>query len=231
MKKITLKYIVIVAMSILAVQGYAQEHGRSNRAGQRTEQRGPSQRQSSRNSVQRGSSQRQSSRSSVQRGPSQRQSPIVHHNRGGSRPQSAPRPSYHQPHHHHYYHGHLSHGHHHHHYACSFNHWIWHTWRGYTNRFIRHSYYSDRYFDNLLGYYIYGSLDVPTKLEIGGLSLTRVGSQLQVINGSSYTNLNLYQNQTIRYTYNYTVIDVSTGNGYAMITLYDDYGNQAVYKI
>ena len=140
-----------------------------------------------------------------------------------------PPPRHHSGHHHH--HGYLSHGHHHHHHHCVWDTWRYYTYGGYHNRFICHSYYRDRYFDSLLGYYLYGSFDRPTRLEIGGLSLTRYNGQLQIRNGSSYSYMNLWQSQTVQYVSNYTTISISTGNGYAIIYFYDDYGNEATYQL
>ena len=131
----------------------------------------------------------------------------------------------------HYRHGYLGHGHNYHHHHCIFDSWRYYSYGGYHNRFICHSYYRDRYFDSLLGYYLYGSFDRPTRLEIGGLSLTRYNGQLQIHNGASFSYMNLYQSQTVRYVSNYTTIEITTGNGYAYIYFYDDYGNEATYQL
>jgi hypothetical protein len=43
--------------------------------------------------------------------------------------------------------------------------------------------------------------------------------------------MNLWQNQTVRYVANYTTIEITTGNGYAYIYFYDNYGNEATYQL
>ena len=168
-------------------------------------------------------------RSAPPRSNAPRQSSPGYNNPGGHRHATPPPPRHHSGHHHH--HGYLSHGHHHHHHHCIWDSWRYYTYGGYHNRFICHSYYRDRYFDSLLGYYLYGSFDRPTRLEIGGLSLRRYNSQLEIHNGSSYSYMNIWQNQTVRYVSGYTTIEITTGNGYAYIYFYDSYGNEATYQL
>lgn len=148
-------------------------------------------------------------------------------NSGGHRP-SAPPPHHSGDRHRH---GYLGHGHNYHHHHCIFDSWRYYSYGGYHNRFICHSYYRDRYFDSLLGYYLYGSFDRPTRLEIGGLSLTRYNGQLKIQNGASYSYMSLWQNQTVKYVYNHTTIEITTGRGYAYIYFFDNYGNAATYQL
>ncbi|MBQ2887017.1 MAG: hypothetical protein IJE43_25170 [Alphaproteobacteria bacterium] len=147
-----------------------------------------------------------------------------------NRPTPPPPPRHHSGHNHHH-HGYLSHGHHHHHHHCIWDSWRYYSYGGYHNRFICHSYYRDRYFDSLLGYYLYGSFDRPTRLEIGGLSLEKYNGQLQIRNGSSYSYMSLWQNQSVSYTSSYTTVSITTGNGQAIIYFYDSYGNEATYVL
>ena len=149
-------------------------------------------------------------------------------NSGGQRHTPPPPPRHSGNHHRH---GYLSHGHHHHHHHCIFDSWRYYTYGGYHNRFICHSYYRDRYFDSLLGYYLYGSFDRPTRLDIGGLSITRYNGQLRIQNGASYSYMSLWQNQTVKYVYNHTTIEITTGRGYAYIYFFDNYGNEATYQL
>lgn len=139
-----------------------------------------------------------------------------------------PPPPPHRPwrpvfHHHHSYMHHL--------YHCVFDRWYWYTWGGYHNRFICHSLYRNRFFDNLLGYYIWGALDAPTRLDIGDMILTRYNSTLKVQIGASVSYLDLYRYQTATYRSGYTYIEVSTGNGSALVRFYDEYGNEATYRL
>lgn len=146
---------------------------------------------------------------------------------------SAPRrhvapPSPHRPwrpifhHHRHYLH---------HHYNCIFSDWYWYRWGGYHNRFICHRLYHDRFFDSLLGYYIWGALDAPTRLDIGNMTLTRYNRQLKVKINGNVSYLDLYRHQTVIYRSGYTSIEVTTGNGSALVRFYDEYGNEATYRL
>ena len=123
------------------------------------------------------------------------------------------------------------HGYLHHHHHCYFNSWYWYTWGGYHNRFICHRLYHNRFFDSLLGYYIWGAINAPTKLEIGNMILTRYNNTLKVQVGNSVSYLDLYRYQTVSYLAGYTSIDVTTGNGSALVRFYDDYGNEATYRL
>ncbi len=126
----------------------------------------------------------------------------------------------------HHHHGYL-----HHHYHCLFDNWYWYTWGGYHNRFICHRLYHNRFFDSLLGYYIWGALDAPTRLDIGNMTLTRYNSTLKVQIGTSVSYLDLYRSQTAIYRSGYTSIEVATGNGSALVRFYDEYGNEATYRL
>lgn len=123
------------------------------------------------------------------------------------------------------------HGFRHYHHHCRFDNWYWYRWGGYHNRFICHRLYQNRFFDSLLGYYIWGTIDSPTKLEIGDIILTKYNNRLKVQNGSSVAYLDLYRSQRVSYDAGNTSIEVTTGNGYALIRFYDDYGNEATYRL
>lgn len=126
---------------------------------------------------------------------------------------------------------HHHHSYMHHHYHCLFDNWYWYNWGGYHNRFICHRLYHHRFFDSLLGYYICGALDAPTRLDIGNMTLTRYNSTLKVQIGASVSYLDLYRSQTAIYRSGYTSIEVVTGNGSALVRFYDEYGNEATYRL
>lgn len=236
--------ITILVMGLFAVQGYAQrENGRkqSHRI-ERSSSRGMSSAHSLRSSPPRNFSANQSSRSyrhsdiggrGVKHYAPGR--PNIDRNRPGAlqyqRPPSGryrghmpPPPSHSwRPIFHHH------HGFWHYHHHCYFNDWYWYRWGGYYNRFICHSLYHNRFFDSLLGYYIWGALDAPTRLEIGNMILTRYQNRLKVQSGNSVSFLDLYRHQTISYSVGYTDIEITTGNGSALVRFYDDYGNEATY--
>ena len=122
--------------------------------------------------------------------------------------------------------------HHHHTHHCDFSRWEWYIWGSYNNRFIRHMHYHNRFFDSLLGYYIWGSIDNPEKIEIGNMSFTRHYDELEIRIGNKCTYLDLYRCATISYTVDYyTTIKVVTSNGRATIYFEDDYGNTAIYRL
>lgn len=83
----------------------------------------------------------------------------------------------------------------------------------------------------MLGYYIWGALTAPTRLDIGNMTFTRYDGMLQIRIGNQYTNLDLYISRSIVYKVGYTTVNVSAGNGYASILFYDEYGNQASYTL
>ncbi len=134
-------------------------------------------------------------------------------------PPPRPKPVYR---HHHSYH---------HHHHCTFNDWYWYSWGGYRNRFICHRHYHNRFFDSLLGYYLWGTLTAPTRLDIGNMTFTRHGDMLKIQNGNSCSYLELYRIQSVTYNVGYTTVHISTGSGYASIHFYDEYGNEAVYSL
>lgn len=136
------------------------------------------------------------------------------------RPAPPPPPRYH--HHHSYYH---------HHHHCYFNDWYWYSWGGYRNRFICHRYYRNRFFDSMLGYYLWGTLNAPTRLDIGGLSLTRYNNLLKIQVDMQCAYMDLYTWQTVQYQVGQTIVSISTGSGYATVRFYDEYGNEAVYSL
>ena len=253
-------FIAITAMVLFAVQGYAQREIRENasRNSTRSETRSVSrssrrekstsyQRQTrskdinsfarvtnqSQRNVDRtrvsSSEQRTRERSVVSKEPTRvRQSP---QSRGRSyvRPYSPNLPHHYgsyRPiyrHHNNYYH---------HHHRCIFDSWSWYSWGGYRNRFIRHSYYHNRFFDSLLGYYLWGGLESPTRIDLGAsLSITRYNGRLKIFTGRNTTYLDLYRYQRVVYKVGYTTVEITTSYGYATIFFYDDYGNQATYRL
>ncbi|MBR1948984.1 MAG: hypothetical protein IKA30_04255, partial [Alphaproteobacteria bacterium] len=158
--------------------------------------------------------------------------------RGSTRSTSTPRVEpRHDNHHHNVHHGghhhhapHFSHGHRYHHHHCVFDAWRWITYLNYTNRFVCHSYYADRFFDTMLGYYVYGSMDNPNKIQVGNVTFYRYNDYLGVHN-NQYKSYSLNQNQHLIYYIGYTTVDVVIQNGYARLYIYDDYGNEAVYYL
>jgi len=61
--------------------------------------------------------------------------------------------------------------------------------------------------------------------------LTRYNNTLKVQVGNSVSYLDLYRYQTVSYLAGYTSIEVTTGNGSALVRFYDDYGNEATYRL
>lgn len=236
--------ITILVMGLFAVQGYAQrENGRnqSHRV-ERSSNRSMSSGHSLRSSPSRNFSANQNSRSYRHSDVGDRGvrhyapgRPNVDRNRPGALRYQRPPSGYHHRHmppppshswrpifHHH-------HGFRHYHHHCYFNDWYWYRWGGHYNRFICHALYHNRFFDSLLGYYIWGALDAPTRLEIGNMVLTRYQNRLKIQSGNSVSFLDLYRHQTVSYSVGYTDIEVTTGNGSALVRFYDDYGNEATY--
>lgn len=119
----------------------------------------------------------------------------------------------------------------HHHYDCVFDTWSWFRWRGYSNRFIRHNRHLDRYFDAMLGYYLWGSFNAPTRIGIGAINFSRYRGYLNVSIGAKTSYVDLYFERRITFQEGYTSIEVITGDGYAIIHFYDDYGNSATYRM
>ncbi len=119
----------------------------------------------------------------------------------------------------------------HHHYDCVFDSWTWIKWRGYTNRFIRHMRYDDRYFDAMLGYYLWGDFEAPVRISVGDMVFERYFGQLKVsLKGKDYY-FSLYQNQKLSFYAKDAFIDITTGKGFAKVHLYDEYGNSATYRL
>lgn len=85
----------------------------------------------------------------------------------------------------------------------------------------------------MLGYYLWGTLNAPTRLDIGNMSFVRSGSRLKIQIGNSVSYLDLYAGQTISYVVNRigTSVNVTVGGGHAIIRFYDEYGNDAVYTL
>lgn len=216
-------FVITLIMMLFAVQGYAQRERHESRRGYRTEQ--------SKGHSRQGVEKRQTRK--FQTTPQRNATPNYQEQYKGM--YRAPRQYYRSPppvyyyrpapvyrHHHNYYH---------HRYHCSFNDWYWYNWGGYANRFICHQYYRNRYFDSMLGYYIWGTMNAPTRLSIGNMTFMRYNNTLQIRIGNQYTNLDLYLNQNIVYKIGHTSVNVTVGNGYATICFYDEYGNQASYTM
>lgn len=240
------KKLIIIAMLMmcLAVQGYAQgrqEHQRGQRTEQRREYRNGERRSGySRSGGARGRNREstapalnsQRSHDSYRDHSSRRNN--YENRRHQSRP--TPPPRNYRPSHHYRptpppprYHHHHSYYHHHHH--CYFDDWYWFNWGGYRNRFICHRHYPNRFFDSMLGYYLWGALNAPTRLDIGSLSLTRYNNLLKLQVGTQCSYMDLYAPQTAQYQVEQTIVSISTGNGYAIVRFYDEYGNEAVYSL
>jgi hypothetical protein len=74
-------------------------------------------------------------------------------------------------------------------------------------------------------------MTAPTRIDFGTLSLTRYQNNLKVSIEGNVSYLNLYKNQTVRYQADNTLLDVTTGNGVAIVHFYDANGNEATYKL
>ncbi|MCM1324417.1 MAG: hypothetical protein NC218_09835 [Acetobacter sp.] len=203
------KLLITIVMMLFAVQGYAQRERREGRHGQRTEytRQGIERRQVHR-------PQRYGSKTYDRRyrSPQQYYAPPRYHHH--------PAPHHHRPvpryYHHHY---------------CAFDNWYWYSWGGYHNRYICHRHYRNRYFDSMLGYYLWGALNAPTRLDIGNMTLTRYNNTLKIQIGNQISYLDLYRSQNVVYKVGYTTVNITTGSGYTSIHFYDEYGNEASYTL
>ena len=83
----------------------------------------------------------------------------------------------------------------------------------------------------MLGHYRWGTIDFPTRIDIGNMSFTRYNNTLRIKNGYNITYVGLYQYNDISYTIDYATINVVTQYGYATIYFEDDYGNTAIYRL
>lgn len=144
----------------------------------------------------------------------QSRTPSSYHHHGGYRPTYNHHKSYH-----------------HHPHRCIFDNWNWYYWGGYNNRFIRHAYYHNRFFDSMLGYYLWGAFDRPTRIEIGDLSIIRRHSDLKISTGYETTYLDLHRYHRVVYRIGHTRVEITTTQGYANIYIYDEYGNTATYRL
>ena len=220
--KVKALFVAIFAMSLFAVQGYAQGarghagHGHGSRT--RTERSDPPGHGHSHG----GYSNRGSTRSGSYTPPRQHHS---HNHSYGSHHVTPPRHNNWRPMYNHH------HSYHHHHHNCIFDSWSWYTWQGYTNRFIRHSLYHNRYFDSMLGYYLWDSFDSPTRIDIGTMSFTRYQGKLKVTTSGNVSYLDLYRYQKVTYQIDNTFVEVTTNGGYATLYFYDEYGNTATYRL
>ena len=150
--------------------------------------------------------------------------------RGGShnnRPTPPPRPHHgeHKP-----SAPHFGHHHNHHHHHCIFDAWRWVSFLGYTQRFICHSYYADRFFDSHLGVFVYGSLENPTKIEVNGVYFYRY-NDFVAVHGAKVKSYSVLENRHIVYEIGYNKVELITGNGYATLFIYDEYGNSSTYYL
>ena len=123
----------------------------------------------------------------------------------------------------------FTHGHKCHQYSCLFDAWVWVNYLGYTKRFISHVNTVDNYFDTMLGYYIYGSLQRPSMISLSNFSLRRDKDILYVFNSGHYSFYNFYQPAHLIYYAGYRTIEVIIADGHATVKIYDDWGNSATY--
>ncbi len=142
------------------------------------------------------------------------------------------------PHDHHHHGGvhhrpHFNQAHHFHHHHCVFSAWAWVTFLDYQYRFVRHAQYSDRFFDTTLGYYVYGSLDKPRRIDVGNLSFIHRNGYLEIWNHNQITTYPYREmpNSLVYYVNQYTTVEVSFYYGFATVKIFDDYGNTAYYYI
>ena len=124
---------------------------------------------------------------------------------------------------------HFSHVSKHYQYKSNFDVWMWVSFMNYHRRFICDSRYANRYFDTVLGYYIYGALDAPSELVIGKLSLSRYNNFLSVISDGRARSYNVYNSHRLNYVVGYKNVDILIKNGIVVITIFDELGNSATY--
>lgn len=232
-------FIVLTAMMLFAVQGYAQRESGNRRS---TTERGHSARPQQRNygtqpsrsnyrsqgqpSQRTERSQQPVRRESYRQPPARNKGYHPPQGRTGYHPAPPPPPVRHwRPQYRHHY------RYSHHPYTCLFNDWYWYSWGGYHNRFIRHRHYLNRFFDSMLGYYLWGTMNAPTRLDIGNMSFTRYNNLLKIQIGNEYVYINVYEPQQRSYSIGYTTVNITTGSGWATIRFYDEYGNEAIYRL
>ena len=125
----------------------------------------------------------------------------------------------------------FKHSHHHHHYDCTFEKWAWVTFLDYQYRFVRHSYYADRFFDTMLGCYLYGNLLTPNKILVGNTLLHRYSDYISVRCNNKVDCYYVYTDTRVMYQVGNNTIELLVGGGYVTITIYDNYGNEATYYL
>lgn len=246
-------FVIALAMMVFAVEGYAQRQydgrGGSSQSSRGfvsrssvSQQRNSGTVQNGRNSAQRyqrsyGSkprkivsskedSYRNRNNNARYRGASGHHSEVRHHQ--GTHHQTGHRHG-HQVSGYGHYKPHFSHGSKHYQYQCAFDVWRWVTYLDYHRRFVCNSYYANHYFDTMLGYYVYGSLDAPTRIQIGKLELKRYNSYLGTCNNGYYKSYSVNNPAHITYTVGYKTVDIVIEGGVVRIEIYDEFGNSAVY--
>ena len=125
----------------------------------------------------------------------------------------------------------LRHAHHYHHHHCTFEAWAWITYLDYSYRFVRHSYYADRFFDALLGTYLYGSLVTPNKILVGGTLFHRYSDYISVRCGNNVDCYYVYTDYHKVYYIGNNMVELIVGGGYVTLYIHDDYGNEATYYL
>jgi hypothetical protein len=107
----------------------------------------------------------------------------------------------------------------------------WYAWNGIEHRFmIQKS--LQRYLDTTFGVYLWGSIESPTRLEIGSaMTLTRCRRGLKIESGGKTSYFNLFRRQELTYRLDETDVVIQIGRGNALIRLSDDYGNDATYRL
>lgn len=231
-------FVIALAMMVFAVEGYAQRE-KNGRGSDRSTTRTIVNSRSSLNTRER-SDFHNNNRSSVreptvtrrdQSGRSVTDSRKNHQRREGNigaksvRPSNKPRHHSNQSHYHQFGHNHSHRTH-----RCVFEVWYWVNYFNYSNRFICHGYYPDRYFDTMLGYYVQGSLNNPQKIVVGDVTFYRYNNHLGVYDGA-YKSYSLSCPQNIVYNIGYTTVDIDINDGRAKIQISDDYDNYAIYYL
>ena len=242
-------FIMMLVMMFFAVEGYAQrQRGERSQTSHQVvghQQSRPLQQgvrpQSSQQSVGRQQPQytrRPQHSHSSQYGVGSQQS--QHGNRSNS-PQHGVRPQHHQqpqygvrPQHGNginHRHSHFTHGERHYKHLCNFNVWRWVSYLDYHRRFVCHANYVDRYYDTMLGYYVYGTLQTPKSIVVGRLELKRSNTYLSTCNDGYYKSYHVYEPAHLVYNAGYRTVDVTVGEGLIIVNMFDDRGNSATYYL
>ena len=123
------------------------------------------------------------------------------------------------------------HSHNYHHHHCTFEAWAWVAFLDYQYRFVRHSYYADRFFDTMLGCYLYGSLRTPNKILVGNTLLHRYSDYISVRCNNKVDCYYVYTDTHVMYHVGNNTVDLLVGGGYVTVTIYDNYGNESTYYL